>query len=309
MAFWQESPNVVADGRGFRLRGTIFISRAEVRIVAVAISGYSVTLQSRREVEAVGFEAGRVFRQGVRESFQERAMWCPSCRADAASELSADARHLHCARCQTNLGLTAASMRVTGDVAVPGASQEAVDLLARWSAETLLEPKPSDRPEAAAESEPTADTVTAGSIRPLPPPQRPPRPSNAAASATTASSTAVPRQPRSRRRRASTLSQNWVAGCGQFAAYLGVLLLTCGTAIVIASHFGNAPRPAVSGWLLAAVGQMLLFLGVITLVASGLEQTRLELRRRLVRIEKRLRRAESSAASSSVRPQSPRRAA
>ncbi len=60
---------------------------------------------------------------------------------------------------------------------------------------------------------------------------------------------------------------------GQLCAYGGVGLLTCGTVLVLSGYFGGPTHYAPTGWLIAAVGQMLLFLGVVTLVSGGMEQT------------------------------------
>jgi len=66
---------------------------------------------------------------------------------------------------------------------------------------------------------------------------------------------------------------NWTTMAGQLCAYGGVGLLTCGTALVLSGYFGGPSNYAPTGWLVAAVGQMLLFLGVVTLVSGGMEQT------------------------------------
>ena len=66
---------------------------------------------------------------------------------------------------------------------------------------------------------------------------------------------------------------NWTTLAGQLCAYGGVGLLTCGTVLVLSGHFGGPANYAPTGWLVAAVGQMLLFLGVVTLVSGGMEQT------------------------------------
>lgn len=60
---------------------------------------------------------------------------------------------------------------------------------------------------------------------------------------------------------------------GQLCAYGGVALLTCGTVLVMWSYFGGPPTYMPTGWLTAAVGQMLLFLGVVTLISNGMDQT------------------------------------
>lgn len=66
---------------------------------------------------------------------------------------------------------------------------------------------------------------------------------------------------------------NWTVMAGQLCAYGGVGLLTCGTVLVLSGYFGGSANYAPTGWLIAAVGQMLLFLGVVTLVSGGMEQT------------------------------------
>ena len=66
---------------------------------------------------------------------------------------------------------------------------------------------------------------------------------------------------------------NWTTMAGQLCAYGGVGLLTCGTVLVLWGYFGGPANYAPTGWLVAAVGQMLLFLGVVTLVSGGMEQT------------------------------------
>ena len=65
---------------------------------------------------------------------------------------------------------------------------------------------------------------------------------------------------------------NLTAITGQFLAYIGVLGLTIGTAIVIYGHFGGYSEYTPTGWLVTTVAQMLLFLGVINLVSGGIEQ-------------------------------------
>ncbi len=76
---------------------------------------------------------------------------------------------------------------------------------------------------------------------------------------------ALPHPPRPR--------STWSAVAGQLCAYSGVALLTCGTVLAMWSYFGGPPQYLPTGWLTAAIGQMLLFLGVVTLISSGMEQT------------------------------------
>jgi hypothetical protein len=64
----------------------------------------------------------------------------------------------------------------------------------------------------------------------------------------------------------------------QILAYLGIICLTAGTCGVIVSYFGGPANYAPYGWLGATIGQMLLFLGIVTLISAGMEQTSQELR-------------------------------
>lgn len=205
-------------------------------------------------------------------------MWCPNCSADIATELSPDERRLNCARCGQELQAAAAAL-----LAGPRPDETPHDVLARWSAEDifslesrlLVDGLPAHAPPAAATN--LFET-----------PVEPSRPS----SPTSQPSTPGPARAHLQRRpeAAQIPTQRWVGVVGQFAAYAGVLLLTAGTVAVVAGHFGQTPRAAVNGWLLAAVGQMLLLLGVTTLISSGIEQSRQEMHQRLSRIERRLRR-------------------
>jgi hypothetical protein len=73
-------------------------------------------------------------------------------------------------------------------------------------------------------------------------------------------------------------SGNWFGGIGQALAYIGILGLTAGTSLVILGYFGGPTQYAPTGWLITTVGQMLLFLGVVTLVSAGMEQTTVEVK-------------------------------
>jgi hypothetical protein len=83
---------------------------------------------------------------------------------------------------------------------------------------------------------------------------------------------------------------------GQILAYVGVGLLTIGTALVVWGYFGG---PAVqkyqsTGWLISTAGQMLLFLGVVTLVSGGMQQTTHEVSQRVEYLGNRMLRIEQS---------------
>jgi hypothetical protein len=81
---------------------------------------------------------------------------------------------------------------------------------------------------------------------------------------------------------------------GQLLAYAGVGVLTVGTVLVLWGHFGSVAQYASTGWLVATGGQMLLMLGVVTLVSGGMQQTTHEVSRRVERIGERIIRIEQS---------------
>ncbi|MBL8820034.1 MAG: hypothetical protein JNL58_28680 [Planctomyces sp.] len=85
---------------------------------------------------------------------------------------------------------------------------------------------------------------------------------------------------------------NLTSMTGQFLAYIGVLGLTVGTAIVIYGHFGGYSEYTPTGWLVTTVAQMLLFLGVINLVSGGIEQNNDEVSRRINTLGEQLMRIE-----------------
>ncbi len=81
---------------------------------------------------------------------------------------------------------------------------------------------------------------------------------------------------------------NWFSGIGQGLAWLGILGLTAGTSLVIVGYFGGPAGYAPMGWLVSTIGQMLLFLGIVTLVSSGMEQTTQEVRRTVNEVSRKL---------------------
>lgn len=82
---------------------------------------------------------------------------------------------------------------------------------------------------------------------------------------------------------------------GQVLAYGGIGLITVGTTLVLWSWFGKTPQYAPTGWLICTVGQMLLFLGVTTLISGGMQQTSHEVTRRVEYLGDRILRFEQSA--------------
>ena len=240
-------------------------------------------------------------------------MWCPACRADVAAELSSDNRRYCCARCQTELGSAAGAMdRPTTPIRSLDTERNARELLARWSTQNLLEPAASASPSQTS-ADVRSGGMGGGAMTNRPglrfdaPHQAVPTPTastKAAASPTTdspeqPSERRTPRRKKLRRPRIAeaprddfptTASRhdelvrtaiaqpqpqrtNWTVMAGQLCAYGGVGLLTCGTVLVLSGYFGGPANYAPTGWLVAAVGQMLLFLGVVTLVSGGMEQT------------------------------------
>ncbi len=213
-------------------------------------------------------------------------MWCECCRADVAAELSLDHRRFSCTRCGTDLGYAAGSSSRPGIPRLADSERDARELLARWSALSVLEPLQHAtvvEAEIAAPGPTLASTVRVDRLKESP---------EASAIVTPhAESNRAAESERKRRRKqrrreiaprdagdpvtatASVSTSSWPQLAGHLAAYGGVGLLSVGMTLVIWSYFGGPPAYAPTGWLLTTVGQMLLYLGVVTLVASGLEQT------------------------------------
>jgi hypothetical protein len=97
---------------------------------------------------------------------------------------------------------------------------------------------------------------------------------------------------------------------GQLLAYVGATTLTGGAGLVLWGYLGGPPDMAPTGWFTTTVGQMLLFMGVVTLVSAGMEQTTVEVSRRvdtigeqLTRLERATAQAASAAADAEVEAQ------
>ncbi|QDT37629.1 hypothetical protein [Stratiformator vulcanicus] len=89
-------------------------------------------------------------------------------------------------------------------------------------------------------------------------------------------------------------SNRWAVTLGQVLAYSGTLGLTCGAALVIWSYFGGPAGYAPTGWIVMTAGQMMLFLGVVTLISGGMEQTSSDVRTRVEMLGDRLIRIEQA---------------
>ncbi|WP_437206422.1 hypothetical protein [Planctomicrobium sp. SH664] len=81
---------------------------------------------------------------------------------------------------------------------------------------------------------------------------------------------------------------------GQLLAYGGVGLLTVGTVLVLWGYFGGIENYASTGWLVATAGNMILLLGIVTLVSGGMQQTTHEVSQRIEHLGGRMVRIEES---------------
>src|SRR5690606_37695927 len=88
---------------------------------------------------------------------------------------------------------------------------------------------------------------------------------------------------------------------GQLLAYAGVGVLTVGTGLVVWGYFGGPDSYTPTGWLLATAGQMLLFLGVVTLISGGMEQTTHEVTQRIERLGDHIIRIERHTSEQALR--------
>lgn len=83
---------------------------------------------------------------------------------------------------------------------------------------------------------------------------------------------------------------------GQLLAYAGAATLTGGAGLVLWGYLGGPTHLAPTGWFTTTIGQMLLFMGVVTLVSAGMEQTTAEVSRRVDSIAEQLTRLEYATA-------------
>ncbi len=259
-------------------------------------------------------------------------MWCSSCRADVAAELSTDNRRMLCARCQSELGIAAfETPRAVNAPRTVETERDARELLARWSAQNLLDVASSSPTVARTSPAVTQENIATRQEHRIDPPRleipAPSAPFAAAINDVPVSSPEIPlnSQPTKSAEKKQSFKQkqqirpqlasgtegqfssnaessnhppdntqpnldhdhvvrdalqkqlarrtSWSTAAGQLCAYAGVGLLTCGTVLVMWSYFGGPAEYMPKGWLTAAVGQMLLFLGVVTLISAGMEQT------------------------------------
>lgn len=281
-------------------------------------------------------------------------MWCPSCQAEVAAEVTVDNKCVRCATCGSEVAL-APNMRTSVR------TREARELLERWandretSNESLPTPHfsnsdraPSRVQESSTPAEPAAaqprskpkfridrahGSLSSGAAPELETPAAKAEQHilnvrareqsladnderfRAAHSRPHASFAAGPpqtvRSPRIHQRHAvpfapphfnvqtviqneERIKTNWTSVAGQLLAYGGVALLTIGSSLVLWGYFGGPESYAPTGWLITTAGQMLLFLGVVTLVSGGMEQTTDEVKRRIEHLGDRFLRIEQA---------------
>jgi hypothetical protein len=99
----------------------------------------------------------------------------------------------------------------------------------------------------------------------------------------------------------SPRGSNWNAVLGNVLAYAGVALLTVGTVLVLWGYFGGPANYTPTGWLVATIGQMLLFLGIVTIVSGGMEHTTQEVCRRIDFLGDRMLRVEQASREHALR--------
>ena len=243
-------------------------------------------------------------------------MWCAKCQADVAAIASADNQRARCSTCGTEL-LVAPGAEPNGPIArdpqellARWAHEDASDplhSLPPLSAERddhsathrrRSQGKPAQRRfDGQHPLQPVATLANSAVVanRVDAPPPVPPAPPVVASNfsdpsgreAIVHSSHAVAGNPHVEaaallsRRKKSDRGSRWVTLVGQLAAYLGVGTLTVGASMVLMAYFGGPENYAPTGWLVTTAGQMLLFLGVVTLVSGGMEQTTQEVTDRI----------------------------
>ena len=253
-------------------------------------------------------------------------MWCANCQADVAAEVSEDNQSARCTTCGTDLIVS----RTEPEQRKP----DARELLERWSSDELLDPfgptiglkgEPNDLPIESSQK-PELDKTAAGESKRVHRVDGPHSAHVGASNVPQRSESAAPVPPQRRPQQvqpshmqpirsphfdvqqaiatnlaSARKSSNWQSSLGQFLAYLGVLGLTIGTVMVLVSYFGGTANYAPTGWLITTAGQMLLFLGVITLVSGGMEQTTEEVAQRIDRLGERLLRIEQATRDHALR--------
>lgn len=257
-------------------------------------------------------------------------MWCEKCQAHVAAQASGDNQRLYCTSCGSELknstpATGSQSLRDPRELLARWAQEDATDPFgplgnppaehsSRSSRETARSAERKDavlRFDAPHQSSTVAkdarskdnapkETVRVEAGRSAPP-RQPPPPVQATvpglppgyvihpaqmlpAPHFQAARLAPPPKPESR-----------LTLVGQLVAYAGVLALTCGAGLILKGYFGGPASYAPMGWLVTTAGQMLLFLGVVTLISCGMEQTTQEVAQRVDSLSDSLLRVERAA--------------
>lgn len=239
-------------------------------------------------------------------------MWCARCQADVAAEVSPDTRKVSCATCGTEI-VNSITNRTESR------TRQARALLERWSLER--ETSPANREESAtvasaaaaiteqpapstSETDPPferprdlpslddtrshridAPHTSFATQEPANQPEKPPQPIAAVAPVSSSKPTKT---------NAGGKLTNWASTAGQWLAYSGILGLMTGTCLVILGYFRGPESYAPTGWLITTAGQMLLFLGVVTLVSSGIEESSNTMTEQISRLDAKLLRIEQA---------------
>ncbi len=255
-------------------------------------------------------------------------MWCVTCKADVAAQVSAETGRVQCAACGAELAQAQAISQRTKD---------AREILERWSNKSMQDqygPLPKVRAQLTDLPAPDKTPVPGTAFEQNPNTEQPmergqethgrehaPKPVNTATRSIridrptgVGEVTQTAGRQRAQRRAVSRhldgphgkelngphfqmappKQPSWAITTGHWLAYTGVLGLTIGTAVVVGGYFGGYSNYTPTGWLIVTVGQMLLFLGVINLVSGGMEQSSDEVAHRIEVLGERLMRIEAT---------------
>jgi hypothetical protein len=262
-------------------------------------------------------------------------MWCPKCQADVAGEVTPDHKRVRCANCSTEISRTSAStaadktqearellerwssarMADKNSLATPDTIEKSISTTALTTTEPAKAPTTKPHTESATRphfrpGRPKA--VNLGSGAPTSAARRGPRIAQGSAigeSETTKAyrvdSMQEPSGPhfdvRSALNNSPRSSSNWNGVVGHLLSYAGVALLTVGTVLVLWGYFGGPTNYTPTGWLVATIGQMLLFLGIVTIVSGGMEHTTQEVCRRIDSLGDRMLRVEQASRDHALR--------
>jgi hypothetical protein len=267
-------------------------------------------------------------------------MWCPSCKAEVAAEVAADNRRVRCATCGGEIPMPGslsglAKTREARELLDRWASERQPEptparaSMATGRASSAIRPVggggvnleaqdlAASEPQAPARRFDSAQSLAGPTVTE---PNRAQGPSYNAGNVAASSPRNASRSDAGRVHRihAAELAgpnfdiqgslldtdrrkTNWTYVLGQLLAYAGVALLTVGSTLVLWGYFGGPASYAPTGWLTTMAGQMILILGVVTLVSGGMEQTNEDVRVRIERLGERMIRIEQIARDHALR--------